>query len=70
MITYGISGLQVGEAVSWLVITTLPDGSQRWLGEYPTEAEAQSAVDRLNGAEEAEHEDHRGPSSVASRRRH
>jgi hypothetical protein len=45
MTTYGISRLQVGEAVSWLVITTLPDGSQRWLGVYPTEAEAQSACD-------------------------
>ena len=64
MTTYGISRLQVGEAVSWLVITTLPDGSQRWLGVYPTEVEAQSAVDRLNGAEEAEHEDHCGPSGV------
>ena len=54
MTTYGISRLHVGEAVSWLVIATLPDGSQRWLGEYPTEAEAQSAVDRLKGAKEAE----------------
>jgi hypothetical protein len=54
MTTYGISRLHVGEAVSWLVIATLPDGSQRWLGDYPTEAEAQSAVDRLNGAKEAE----------------
>jgi hypothetical protein len=32
----------VGEAVSWLVIDTLPDRSQRWLGEYPTEVEAQN----------------------------
>jgi hypothetical protein len=56
MTTYGVSRLQVGEAVSWLVIATL--------GEYPTEAEAQSVADRLNGAEEAEHEDHRRPSGV------
>jgi hypothetical protein len=27
MTTYGISRLHVGEAVSWLVIATLPDGS-------------------------------------------
>jgi hypothetical protein len=59
MTTYGISRLQVGEAVSWLVIATLSDRSQRWLGEYLTEVEAQSAVDRLNGAEEAEHGDRR-----------
>jgi hypothetical protein len=59
MTTYGISRLHVGKVVSWLVIATLPDRSQRWLGEYPTEAEAQSAVDRLNGAEEAEHGDPR-----------
>jgi hypothetical protein len=50
MTTYGISRLHVGEAVSWLVIATLPDGLQRWLGEYPTEVEAQSAADRLNAA--------------------
>jgi hypothetical protein len=64
MTTYGISRLQVGDAVSWLVIATLPDRSQRWLGDFPTEAEAQSAVDRLNGAKEAEHKDYRGPSGV------
>jgi hypothetical protein len=64
MTTYRVNKLQAGEAVSWLVIATRPDRSERWLGEFPTEAEAQSAVDRLNGDEEAEHEDHRGPSGV------
>jgi hypothetical protein len=57
MTTYRVTKLHVGEAVSWLVIASLPDGSQRWLGNYPTEAEAHSAVDRLNANGEARHQD-------------
>jgi hypothetical protein len=59
MTTYRISRLHVGEAVSWLMIATLPDRSQRWLGEYPTGAEGQSVADRLNADEEALHGDYR-----------
>jgi hypothetical protein len=58
MTIYRVNKLHVGEAVSWLVIATTPDRSQRWLGEYPTEAEAQSAADHLSADEEGLDGDH------------